>query len=245
MRNIKFISVFAAIGFILSFVFGFFSHSSFITILLKALLFGAIFVGLGFLISFIFNKFLVDSDSLDLGGEDNGEMSSNSDSSNYAGQNIDIVVEDEALPQSDSDNHFIVGDNHQMLKSTDIKEDSINNDFEGEGTTNNTFVPLRKTETSKNFSGVESKTPEETANLSDVEDLNSADENLDTLPDMENLSVMSESGSRGEEDDSYSDSGFVSSTNTFKKNDSPAPEMKDASLYAQAISTILSGDDAL
>ena len=215
MRNIKFVSIFATCGFILSFVFGFFSHSSFISILLKALIFGAVFVGLGFLITFIFNKFLVDSDSLDLGGEDNGEMSA--DSSNFVGQNIDVVVKDEELTPSDGDNHFVVGDNHQMLKNSDIKEDSVNNDFEGDdnSSSNNNFVPLRNAENSTNFSGVESVTPGEKPSPSSSDDDSEMDENLDTLPDMDNISFGGSSDSDGGADDTYADSSFVSSTNTF------------------------------
>ena len=247
MRNVKFISVFAACGFILSFVFGFFSHSSFVSILLKALIFGVIFVGLGLLISFVFNKFLVDSDSLDLSNEDGVELGSggSNDSSNYVGQKVDVVVKEEELTPSDSDNHFIVGDNHQMLKSTDINEDSVNNDFEGDdASSSSNYVPLRNAENSNNFSGVESVPPGETPSDSS-EDSSSMDENLDTLPDMENFVISSNNDSDGKEDESYSESGFASSTNTFKHSDAPAPEMKDAGLYAQAISTILSGDDAL
>ena len=58
MQNLKFLSISAGIGFVLSLVCGFFSHSSFSRIFLIALLFACIFGILGFIISFIYNKFL-------------------------------------------------------------------------------------------------------------------------------------------------------------------------------------------
>ena len=65
MRSTKTIGLFAACGFVLSFVAGLFSHSSILSVLLKALITAVIFGLLGFGISFVFNKFLSDGNSGD------------------------------------------------------------------------------------------------------------------------------------------------------------------------------------
>ena len=75
MTNIKNVVIFAVLGFIISFFFGFFSGSPFFRIFLKALLFGGIFAFLGFLITFIYDKFLkIDSltENADLNKTDEG-----------------------------------------------------------------------------------------------------------------------------------------------------------------------------
>ena len=60
MRSAKYIGLFAACGFVLSFVSGLFSHSSILSILLKALIFALIFGVVGLGISFVYSKFLSD-----------------------------------------------------------------------------------------------------------------------------------------------------------------------------------------
>ena len=70
MRNFKSILYFAIFGFLISFVFGLFSHSSFVSILIKAIIFLLIFAVLGFIISFVFSKFLDDESTNDLSGEE-------------------------------------------------------------------------------------------------------------------------------------------------------------------------------
>ena len=74
MRSAKYIGLFAACGFILSFVSGLFSHSSILSILLKALIFALVFGILGAGISLIYEKFLSDGN----GGEYQGEYSTDS-----------------------------------------------------------------------------------------------------------------------------------------------------------------------
>ena len=70
MRSIKALIVSASFGFLLSFVFGLFSHAAILIILLRALITAAVFAGLGFGISFVSDKFLFeDSDSSDISVE--------------------------------------------------------------------------------------------------------------------------------------------------------------------------------
>lgn len=237
MRNVKFISLFAICGFVLSFVFGFFSHSSFLSILLKALIFSILFVLLGFLISFVFDKFLADPSDVTGFGDVADNSSKGSSESPTVGQNIDIIVKDEELPSSDTDNHFVVGDNHQMLKNTDIKEDSSSSAVEA---ATPQFVPIRNSENIQNFSGTEAKTSKEVDNTETVEQL---EENIDTLPDMETLNVSQEGGSDDGASDTYNFSSIESSGNTYKKSEGSVPDVKDASLIAKAISTALAGED--
>ena len=157
MRSAKYIGLFAACGFILSFVAGLFSHSSILSVLLKALIFTVVFGLLGAGISFIYSKFLSEGS----GGEFQGEYSADSSSapvSSALGNNVDITIQDEELKPSESENHFVVGDNHQMLNDSDVRssgtDSGIQNSSQG-------FVPLRNFETVKNFSGTESVIPAE------------------------------------------------------------------------------------
>jgi hypothetical protein len=144
MRSAKFIGLFAACGFILSFVSGLFSHSSILSILIKALIFAVVFGLLGLGISFIFNKFLSDGS----GGDFQSDYSVDSSAAPQAsalGQNVDITIQDEELRPSDSENHFVVGDNHQMLNDSDVRN-SANAAAQAPDSSQG-FVPLRNFET--------------------------------------------------------------------------------------------------
>ena len=260
MRSAKFIGLFAACGFILSFVSGLFSHSSILSILIKALIFAVVFGLLGLGISFIFNKFLSDGS----GGDFQSDYSVDSSAAPQAsalGQNVDITIQDEELKPSESENHFVVGDNHQMLNDSDVKNSgrsSAESQNSSEG-----FVPLRNFETVKNFSGKEAVIPAEAVTVqqpapqeaapvetaepvpsSNVEVSSNEEGGIDTLPDMENFvfSESSGSGSGDDDSDSGSESDFVS-MGSSKKNNGPA-EVQDAALMAKAISSVLSDENS-
>lgn len=250
MRNIKFISIFAACGFVLSFVFGLFSHSSFLLILLRALLCSVIFVVLGLLISFIFQRFLLDSNTLGFESEDvNDSQQKNSTNSKKPGQVIDVVVEDEELPASESDNHFVVGSNAQMLKKTDIGE-TLGNNRGDDNSANSSFVPLKGFENvsqapaqgSSDVTSPKEGVKSNDDNGKDVEQ-SISDDDLDVLPDMENLSVTDEEDDSNNVSQPYTDTEFVSSANFNKKSGSSGPDIKDAALIAKAISTALSEEN--
>ena len=257
MRSAKYIGLFAACGFILSFVSGLFSHSSILSVLLKALIFAVVFglVGLG--ISFVYSKFLSDGSGGDFQSDYGAEPSSAPAAASALGQNVDITIQDEELAPSESENHFVVGDNHQMLNDSDVKSSAGN----GAQDSSQGFVPLRNFETVKNFSGKEAVIPSEAVAAAPDADKNEAEEveeaqpvtesapanaagGLDTLPDMENFVFSESSGSGSDDDDSgiESDSEFVSS-GSRKKNDGPA-EVQDAALMAKAISSVLSDEDS-
>lgn len=260
MRSAKFIGLFAACGFILSFVSGLFSHSSILSILIKALIFAVVFGLLGLGISFIFNKFLSDGSGSDF-QSDYSVDSSAAPQASALGQNVDITIQDEELKPSESENHFVVGDNHQMLNDSDVKN-SGNSSAESQNSSEG-FVPLRNFETVKNFSGkeavipaeavaVQQPAPQEAAPVetaepvpsSNVEVSNNEEGGIDTLPDMENFvfSESSGSGSGDDDSDSGSESDFVS-MGSSKKNNGPA-EVQDAALMAKAISSVLSDENS-
>ncbi len=260
MRSAKSIGLFAACGFILSFVSGLFSNSSILSVLIKALIFAVVFGVLGLGISFIFNKFLFDGSSGDFQSEYSTDTSSAAPNASALGQNVDITIQDEELRPSESENHFVVGENHQMLNDSDVRTSANKTE---DNSASQGFVPLRNFETVKNFSGKEAVIPAEAVAVEKAAEssapaqtqsapvtsfeTNNSDGGIDTLPDMENF-VFSESSSSGSEDDDALASGtgsdFVSSSGSHKKNDAPA-EIQDAALMAKAISSVLSDENSL
>lgn len=250
MKGIKFGCVFAGLGFLLSFISGLFSHTSILSILLKALIFAIIFGVLGFLISFIYEKFLDDGSSSGFSNDpETSTPNSDGGAAPLTGQHVDITIQDEELESSDSSNHFVVGENHQMLNSSDVRASSSN---EHEASSDNGFVPINKTETLRNLSGKEAVSAEELPKVSkDISQVssfaNSEDIGIDTLPDMGNLEFgQSESSESSQSDDSEieSDSEFVSSSQS-RKSSAEVPEIKDAALMAKAISSVLSDENAI
>ena len=257
MRSTKSVGLFAACGFILSFVSGLFSHSSILSVLIKALIFAVVFGLLGFGISFIFDKFLSDGSASDFQSDYSTDSSPAGANNTALGQNVDITIQDEELRPSESENHFVVGDNHQMLNDSDVRNSgsAVNETSSSQG-----FVPLRNFETVKNFSGQEAVIPaeavaaenkaaetvspvKETASVSNFE-TNNADGGIDTLPDMENFVFSESSGSDSDDgSDVVTDSEFVSSASSHKKSDGPA-EVQDAALMAKAISSVLSDENS-
>lgn len=230
VKNSKLIIISASAGFLLSFIFGLFSHSRFIRIFLTAVLFALIFALLAILISFVYTKFLdVDqSAGLALAGTGGAKKTSN--------HTVDIVISESDLEQTGNSNHFDVGSNKQMLNDSDIKSN-----YEADSSVPESgFVPLRTKETASNFSGSEAASP--VSAKSSVSTGFNADSGLsgdmDELPDMGDVSFLQ----GGESDDGSIDlsenSDFISSALKYK--DDNANNIQDASLMAKAISSILS-----
>ncbi len=248
----------AFLGFILSLICGLFSHSNFGKVLITALLFAVIFAVLAVLIKFVYNKFL----SVELTSNDNTNISVETPIS-PVGQHIDFVVEDQELDETDSQNHFDVGDNRQLLDESDI---FINQNKEHETIkSGDEFIPIRKMETLKNISGTEAANldkkafaqneqidvlPEAETNQNvqnaqnvaseNISSLNNTSENLDVLPDLSDKIFATDSNSSASEsyDSDASDSGFVNSLDTIKNKETTG-EIQDSSLMAKAISSIL------
>ncbi len=245
MKNIKFITICAASGFVLSLICGFFSHSSFGRILLIALIFGIIFGGLALGISLIYERFLV----LEAFAE-NGEMATEGftaadNSKKVLGQHVDLVIQEEELEQTGNHNHYDVGENHQMLNESDYNHNGENES----GTTNqiqekNEFVPIRNFETVNNFSGNESMTSKESDERREIiaEQNEKKGSQLDVLPDMSDLKLEADGSSSDSDTVVLSDADeeeFVHSATNYKTSDASNGEIKDASLMAKAISSIL------
>lgn len=241
MRGIKIGAVFAVCGFLLSFVSGLFSHTSILSVLLKAVLFAVIFGILGFGIDFIFSKFLGGEGADDFGI---GTASDNSGSvkQNNTGHLVDITIEDEDLEKSTSDNHFVINESHQMLNESDLENKAGSGSGDGAAPENG-FVPLKNLETLKSLSGKEAVHPDSAVVPVESVVKTSSGDGLDVLPDMNNLSFENDSNSSTDESEVETDDDFVSSAQVHKHNDEPT-EIKDASLMAKAISSILSDEDS-
>lgn len=246
MRNFKSILYFAIFGFLISFVFGLFSHSSFVSILIKAIIFLLIFAVLGFIISFVFSKFLDDESTNDLSGEEG--LNSSSQENNTKGRVVDLVIQDEELSPKQSENSFFVGSNRQMLNESDY---SPNNKSTFEKNENSGFVPLRDVETSQNVSSVEaiSSSSLNNGSVENITTLGSSgettSEGLDVLPEMSSLSTMDENSGYNSNDEDDNDNGFEPSyTSSNRKSDSFVGDMPDTGLIAKAISSVLSQESS-
>ncbi|MCR5188680.1 MAG: hypothetical protein K6C97_07065 [Treponema sp.] len=202
------------------------------------------------MINFVYEKFLDDGSSSGFSGDtDIGSTPISENVVPSTGQHVDITIQDEELESSDSSNHFVVGENHQMLNSSDVRNSVPN---EPEIPSDNGFVPLRKRENLRDLSSKESVSEDELPKVSnEISQPSSLDNNgdvgIDTLPDMGNLEFgTSETSEVSQSDDSNMESGseFVSS-NHSRRNSNEVPEIKDAALMAKAISSALSDDNAI
>ena len=296
MKNLKFIIGFASCGFFLSLFFGFFSHSGFLRLFLRASVSFIFFALLGVLIQIIFDKLLdlndgMGSDDYSAGnseGETSAEyVSSAAKSKDKPGSHVDVIIQDDDLPAGDSDNKFVVGENRQMLNESDVASSNTKGSENNKDLEPKKFVPMQfkqvqdnNTKDLSNSSGsVEAENqaalggmPEtapvansaaKSVSKSSVASDNTAQNetvsplsgktggnftesknDVDVLPDMNDISFSTNEQRNAEEDeDDLSDSSFSDSpvaTSSGKKGGEI--EIKDASLMAKAISSILSGE---
>ena len=246
MKNIKFVSFSAGAGFTLSLTFGIFSKSGILKVLLTALVFALIFAVLGFGLSFVYEKFL----SLDSSEIDSTKSTESKTVSSSVGNNVDIVIEDQELERSGSNNRFNVGENRSMLNTSDVvtsNNSSSDNSSIAEDSKSN-FVPVRNLETLTNISGTEAVKPSAVANKSAEisESSSSKNDDLDVLPDFGNLGMpatpmSSFSSSANDSIDEFSDTES-SSVYTSRRNDVDTDKFQNTELIAKAISTVLSDE---
>lgn len=246
MKNIKFVSFSAGAGFILSLTFGIFSKSGILKVFLTALVFALIFAVLGFGLTFVYEKFL----SLDSSEIDSTKSTESKPVSSSVGNNVDIVIEDQELERSGSNNRFNVGENRSMLNTSDVvtsNNSSSDNSSIAEDSKSN-FVPVRNLETLTNISGTEAVKPSAVANKSAEisESSSSKNDDLDVLPDFGNLGMpatpmSSFSSSANDSIDEFSDTES-SSVYTSKRNDVDTDKFQNTELIAKAISTVLSDE---
>ncbi|MDD7768122.1 MAG: hypothetical protein PT936_04615 [Treponema sp.] len=246
MKNIKFVSFSAGAGFILSLTFGIFSKSGILKVFLTALVFALIFAVLGFGLTFVYEKFL----SLDSSEIDSTKSTESKTVSSSVGNNVDIVIEDQELERSGSNNRFNVGENRSMLNTSDVvtsnNSSSVNSSIAENSKSN--FVPVRNLETLTNISGTEAVKPSAVANKSAEisESSSSKNDDLDVLPDFGNLGMpatpmSSFSSSANDSIDEFSDTES-SSVYTSKRNDVDTDKFQNTELIAKAISTVLSDE---
>lgn len=262
MKNIKFIIGFSIFGFLISFVSGFASNSTFLKMLLNAFIFLFVFAFLGAAIVFLWDKFLSTEFQ-------NAEYvtSRNVNSSKTEGQTVDITIQDEALQNDDNASQFFVGSNHQMLTKEDVAEKVKNNNATSDSPekvdswgadiktvsvdkkqdvsdeNNSGFVPVALAENPANISSSEAKSGVEYKNIDNNSKNNesSGSVELDVLPDLQELQNIQEmtSSKDVQEAPSVESTGFV--VEDAKKAVSEAnADSKDAALMAKAISTLLS-----
>lgn len=262
MKNVKFIIGFSIFGFLISFVSGFASNSTFLKMLLNAFIFLFVFAFLGAAIVFLWDKFLSTEFQ-------NAEYvtSRNDNSSKTAGQTVDITIQDEALQNDDNASQFFVGSNHQMLTKEDVAEKVKNNNTASDSpekvdswgadiktvsvdkkqdasdANNSGFVPVALAENPANISSSEAKSGLEYQNIDNSSKNNesSGSVELDVLPDLQELQNIQEmtSSKDVQEAPSVESTGFV--VEDAKKAVSEAnADSKDAALMAKAISTLLS-----
>ena len=246
MKNIKFVSFSAGAGFILSLSFGIFSKSGILKVFFTALVFALIFAVLGFGLTFVYEKFL----SLDSSEIDSTKSTESKTVSSSVGNNVDIVIEDQELERSGSNNRFNVGENRSMLNTSDVvtsNNSSSDNSSIAEDSKSN-FVPVRNLETLTNISGTEAVKPSAVANKSAEisESSSSKNDDLDVLPDFGNLGMpatpmSSFSSSANDSIDEFSDTES-SSVYTSKRNDVDTDKFQNTELIAKAISTVLSDE---
>ena len=125
LKNIKFAAGFSIFGFVLSFIFGLFSRPFvFFHTFLIALIFAVVFACLGMGLQILFDKVL-DFQSQEDGFAPQGAASVSSGAP--VGQNVNIVIEDEDIPQTEGESDFFVGTNHQMLNDEDVLSDEKKN----------------------------------------------------------------------------------------------------------------------
>ena len=274
MRSIKALIVSAAFGFLLSFVFGLFSHAAILIVLLRALIIAVVFAGLGFGISLVSDKFLFDdSDSSDI------SVDSTPVSNPSVGSKVDLFVHDEELSPGDSENNYYVDDNSkQMLNASDMKSSkapvfnqpqvSAAEDVAAPAAAAQAAageMPAIDADSAGN-GGVSQAAPSPSAGSAEGEkagDVRAAEagpsaspsqpdaaqtsgsEGLDTLPDMSSF-VMENSSSSSEEEanDSSVESDSHFVTTVSHSSGSGDAGIQDAAVMAKAISSVLSSEDS-
>lgn len=116
MVDPKKLSSFAAVGFVLSFLFGLFSGVGFLHILLRAVIFAVVFAALSILISFLEEKFLSLPQDLSISEGD-------APARPVSGGSVNITIDDDSLPDDDQGPQFTVSENRPSLGSEQLRSD--------------------------------------------------------------------------------------------------------------------------
>lgn len=264
MKSVKVIAGFGFSGFLLSFFTGLAAGRKLGHVMIDAFIFLLVFAAIGAVIYFFAGKIIFsssDSDSL-------SEVASSdaSEGSHSGSHSVDILVEDEDLPDEENPSQFYVGSGHQMLNQGDFSDKTGTNSLHEETkneqpaqnadfseklsssqTQSGEFVPVLLGETSQNISGTEAKTYSEvqqTEQITDNSDQEIGEQQLGVLPDLEDIAGAPSAHAAGLEQTGDEDSSSSwNNTNSSASDASEIAEGKDAALMAKAISTLLAKDD--
>lgn len=230
MRGLKFVPLFAACGFILSLFSGLFSRSGILRILVQALIFGIVFGLLALLIRFLFLRYLYDDSSQNLESEPQAPAPA-------VGGKVDIVVEDEDLPDSGSGNRFAVSGKHGILSGA---SDSGLSDVAGENASPDP-VPVRggNSYSDASVSGDGSAAGSAVRPAGNDGTAVYGDDDLDVLPDMDDV-VVSDDRMDVSDGMSSGGGGYVPSVEHHSPSGTASAGGMDTELMAKAISSVLS-----
>lgn len=269
MKNLKFIAVFSCFGFLLSFFSGLASRGNNIgRMIFHAVIFAIVFAGLAVLINIIFCKFL--GSEVDISYESNSGEGNGNPVSAPSSHAVDIMVQDEDLPQEENAPQFFVGSGHQMLSPDDVKDvaketaatantsvvseknvqasesDSVKSGAAANSNGSDGFVPVSLGENLSNITSVEAKTESEVtkaerkASETVSAPTSQDDDELDSLPDLEDLSVYQQSNSSVMDEDGIDESTDTSDmTPATSVSAEEVTSGQDVELMAKAISTLL------
>lgn len=244
MKNLKFIAVFSCFGFLLSFFSGLASRGNNIgRMIFHAVIFAIVFAGLAVLINIIFCKFL--GSEGDISYESNSGEGNGNPVSAPSSHAVDIMVQDEDLPQEENAPQFFVGSGHQMLSPDDVKDVAKETAAAANSNGSDGFVPVSLGENLSNITSVEAKTESEVTKAErkaseTVSAPISQDDELDSLPDLEDLSVYQQSNSSVMDEDGIDESTDTSDmTPATSVSAEEVTSGQDVELMAKAISTLL------
>ena len=245
MKNLKFIAVFSCFGFLLSFFSGLASRGNNIgRMIFHAVIFAIVFAGLAVLINIIFCKFL--GSEGDISYESNSGEGNGNPVSAPSSHAVDIMVQDEDLPQEENAPQFFVGSGHQMLSPDDVKDVTKETAAAANSNGSDGFVPVSLGENLSNITSVEAKTESEVtkaerkASETVSAPISQDDGELDSLPDLEDLSVYQQSNSSVMDEDGIDESTDTSDmTPATSVSAEEVTSGQDVELMAKAISTLL------
>lgn len=236
MKDLKFISLFGAAGFIFSFFIGLISKSFFWIVLLRALLFFAVFFALACLLNYLYRHFV-------LSGTENKEDEVKSASK--PGSLVNIVISDEELPSEKNAPNFFIANSPNFLSTEEKKKE------EETAIEEKNDSKIRHEEKNKIEAEVTSKVPETLKNkeekvFSPVSLVEKSEENRENqssqnneeapLPELENIEI-SNYDSQSERMESYDVEEVNDSDDTQKVVEKSGGD--DTVKMARAISTLL------
>ncbi|WP_296668884.1 MULTISPECIES: hypothetical protein [unclassified Treponema] len=272
MMNKKIIGFAAVCGFVLSFLTGMIAKNPVLAILLRSLIFAAVFSVLSFSISFLFSKFLA-NDSKGVSLETDSSQNSPQSKQQKSGDNVNIVITDDGLEDDESSPKFFVENNRPGLSGKDSKnfqteEKSLTEEKSSSETKNSVsgtkkegeskkaeFISAGRENLGKANSDLQNSSENSIlkkdvpSNAGDSENKinafadGSSIENIDELPEIEDLSDDVKNNSSG---DIINDSDFASSGgNGFAGavfSGGTESVSQNADVMAQAVRTLLEKD---